>query len=356
MLNLLLRDRNHNVRPNYRGGSRCSIFNRIEDNPKNYNSTEIAKGAIVMARPELVVVIATCGSQRRDLLDRTLTSLMACDQPANLKEVVIAENGPDARGPEIVEGFRDLLPVRYQYTEPACKSHALNVFLESTSNEFVIFFDDDIRIHKRTLMAYNEAFRGRTSGVFFGGRVLCDYEGEAPEPWLLGFFPPSGKGWDLGDSPLLLDGPYALGCNWGAFATDLKRVGGFDTRFGPDRNAIATGQDTQMQVELMRCNVLGEYVPDAIVWHYVPRWHCTEDWLLERVAKMSAYDGIAYSNRGPLQRLHVVAKNMTKIVAYKALVALVGNRLPPARRFQYLKWATSCRGFLKGLRHGRSAV
>ena len=35
----------------------------------------------------------------------------------------------------------------------------------------------------------------------------------------------------------------------------------------------------------MQHNVIGHYVAVGTVWHYIPKWRTTEDWLLKLVEK-----------------------------------------------------------------------
>jgi len=69
----------------------------------------------------------------------------------------------------------------YQFTEKPNKSNALNEVLRKGTNEFILFFDDDVRIHPDTLLNYVKEVGDRTNGFFPCGRVRVDYEDEPPQ-------------------------------------------------------------------------------------------------------------------------------------------------------------------------------
>lgn len=109
-----------------------------------------------------------------------------------------------------------------------------------------------------------------------------DYE-EAPPEWLVPSLPFSVRGMDFrqGERP-----DEFLGCNWASFKGDLRRAGGFDPNYGPGSPTGSSGQETEMQERLMAQGAERVNVPDAWVWHHVPRSRSSPSyaawWLLRR--------------------------------------------------------------------------
>ena len=180
------------------------------------------------------------------------------------------------------------LNARYVYRERANKSHALNEALETVEDGLVVFFDDDIRIHPETLVAYAEMGGKYGPGHFFGGPVSIDFE-KRPSGGLMKYLPYSAKGYDLKESRM---GDEYLGLNWAAFASDLKRVGRFDPHFGPGSATGATGQESDMQQRMLDAGLRGIDVHQALVWHYVPEQRATKEWLMQRYFKAGVYGGL----------------------------------------------------------------
>lgn len=227
----------------------------------------------------LTVLLATHG--RPTLLGRTLASVASCDRPPGYAGCIVVENGPRAGAERIVAETAQEHPeaaFRYLYHGRANKSAALNAALDAVPpDHLVVFLDDDVRVERGSLVAYAEAAADRSPGTaFFGGGTESDFEDRPPD-WLLPFFPESVKGLRL-DEPL----EQFLGFNWAAWAQDLAAAGGFDPNFGPGSPTGARGQEGEMQNRLRQAGLEPVAVPEAVVWHYIPRDRSSRRWLLRR--------------------------------------------------------------------------
>ncbi|MBK1877948.1 glycosyltransferase [Pelagicoccus mobilis] len=262
--------------------------------------------------PDIAIVIATC--KPTGLLERTIKSLVQCVDPPTLRRIIIAENGPVSTAAELVDGYKAALPIEHHFYPNAKKCGALNRALAELDDELIVYFDDDVRIHPETLLAYAEAAKGATRGAFFGGRCKVDYE-EEPEGWLGKYLPAAAKGWAPSKESSELVKPGALGFNWAAFAEDLREIGGYDERCGP--GTLANADEMNVQQKLLENGVRGYYLPDAIAWHYVPPERCSEAWLLQYIRKGGAGKGIAYAegDRKLFWKQQIGCR--LKLVAYK---------------------------------------
>ncbi|MBN1268845.1 MAG: glycosyltransferase [Kiritimatiellae bacterium] len=243
---------------------------------------------------KLYVVIATAG--RSELLDRTLASLAACRKPETYRAAIVVENGPQQGAEAITRSFQSSLQTRYLHVAQANKSNALNKVLATLEDGLVFFTDDDVRLHPSTLMVYAAAAGDRESGALYGGPTAVDYEREPPH-WLKVFLPLSGQGWSLGTEVKKLDPSdvsFFLGCNWAAFISDIKAIGGFDPGYGPGSPTGSRGQEHHAQDRLRLTGVERIYLPEAVVWHYVPRSRCSVRWVLQR----AYYGGVTHGRGG----------------------------------------------------------
>lgn len=245
------------------------------------------------AYPDIAIVIATY--MPGDLLRRTLQTLTECALPPTLTRVIIAENGPIATAEEMTAAFADRLPVEHHFFPDAKKCGALNQSLALLDDAFIIYFDDDVRVHPDNLMAYADAAKGLTRGAFFGGQCKVDYV-EEPEAWLKAFLPDAALGWAPAEAKCELTTSGALGFNWAAFASDIRAAGAYDERCGPGTSA--NSDEMNVQDEMLRQGVKAYYLPDAVVWHYVPKERCSVDWLLDYKRKDGKGKGIAAADRG----------------------------------------------------------
>ncbi len=300
--------------------------------------------------PKIAIVIATCNPTK--LLERTLVSLAECVAPPNLRRVIVAENGPTPTARDLVDDFQEGLPIEYHFFPNARKCGALNRALAELDDEFIIYFDDDVRIHPETLTAYAEALDGRTGGIFFGGRCRVDRV-DAPEDWLDSFLPAAAKGWAPASEFCELKKSGALGFNWAAFANDLRSVGGYDERCGP--GTAANSDEINVQERLLESGVKGYFVPDAVVWHYVPRERCSAEWVLEYKKKDGVGKGIAFAEAKWTTRWKQQLGCRAKLAGYQ-LVTFAASRWLRHRTLYHCRYKMHwLRGKLEGMRLALSA-
>ena len=309
---------------------------------------------IEMACP-LVVMIAT--ANRPDLLLRTLKSLGECEKPTSYLETIVIENGSQNGTKEVLNAAPSWLRVRYLFQSLSNKSAALNRGLEEVVDSLVFFSDDDVRLHRLTLMAYATIAAENTGGEFFGGPVDVDYELKPPE-WLKSYLPPSARGWSLGQQRQPVSRADFLGFNWAAFSRDVKAAGRFDTNRGPGSPTGSVGQEKEMQQRLLTRGVKAIYVPEALVWHYVPQERCSIEWTLARAYRNGIQAGIEQVSLDP---------NLPYLLGYprwalrewigkacNALTASVSRH--PVARFEALYEYRYFTGVVRGLRVGREAL
>jgi glycosyltransferase involved in cell wall biosynthesis len=286
-----------------------------------------------MKEPDIVIVIPTC--QRSALLGRTLDFLIASRRPERLRTIYVVENGKKENAEEVCARYADRLPIAYRYTPDASKSAALNLALSEADDEFVIYYDDDVRLDPGSVMAYVDAAAGRDRGEFYAGRCDVDYE-QAPPEWLKHYLPLSAKGWNYGDKPCDLPKPLALGFNWAAFARDMKDAGGYDPEIGPGR-VFSMGEETDLQKRMLARGVKGRYLPDAVVWHYIPAERCSKEWTLERNRKFGLLTGRRLAKTGGLGHRVKALAALAKVAGLRLLLGCSKGCLSEARRFHYLQ-------------------
>jgi GT2 family glycosyltransferase len=244
----------------------------------------------------LVVLIAACGQP--ELLRRTLRSLAACDKPTGYDGVIVAENGRRAGLEAVVGQFFAEHRFQYLYSEPPNKSLALNRALADIDDALVVFTDDDVCVPKGTLVAYAEAAAASRGGEFYGGPIVPDFEDKEPPSCLLRYLPRSAAGWNLDVSVKTpISQPEFIGPNFAAFAGDILRVGGFDTRLGPGRHMASPGEDTEIQERLLGAGVRGYFLPEAPIRHLVRRGNTSPEFALERAGRNGIYWGISQARR-----------------------------------------------------------
>lgn len=240
----------------------------------------------------MLILIATAG--RPDDLAATLRSITD-DATGGGVPIRVVENGPRAGAAEVCDSVRSEAghhAIEYRHHAPAGKSVALNAGLADVpDDEFVVMFDDDVLVRPGTVAAYARAAERHPQGRFFGGPFEAAHE-IPPPSWLRPFLPASAVGW--WPDPETFDPAVHrfLGFNWAAKVGDLRDAGGFDPRFGPGGTTGAVGQESQMQLTLLRRGLRSCLVPDAVVSHRVPRQRCDIDFALRRAYRHGVARGV----------------------------------------------------------------
>ena len=256
----------------------------------------------------LTTVIATKG--RPELLRRTLLSIKDACKPPGYRGVIVVENGPEQLVKAFVETEDWGCPVHYYYLREAHKSKALNVALEEVREGLVYFNDDDVRLEKNTLTAVHAVAQNLQGKFFLGGPVGVEYE-KKPPAWLKQYCA-YGDGWAYPSlSVAQVSEACFLGANWVAAAEDVRRVGGFPVRFGPTQPS--KGEDTKVQRLLMAAGILGYYVPDARVWHYVSWRECTPQSVLHEGYRRS-FSAAIFDDCSLAMRCAALLKNCCSLV------------------------------------------
>jgi GT2 family glycosyltransferase len=240
----------------------------------------------------LWVLIAA--AEKPTLLKRTLDSLAAAQKPASYRGTLVVENGPRCGIEAVVRGFLSEHHFQHLYVAEANKSHALNCGLTQMGDALVFMTDDDVRLDRQVLAAYDRAAEEKQGRAFYGGPVRIDAEHGLPPEWMRRFYPQTiAEPWSLPyDALKRVRDKTFMGTNWAAFAGDLLAAGGFDTRLGPGPATVAAGQETEAQRRLIASGAHAVYVPDAIAWHYLHPEFLTAEWVLRRAYRHALEWGI----------------------------------------------------------------
>lgn len=239
-------------------------------------------------QPAWFAVLRTAG--RQDLLERTLRSLVDAGIARFPVEIVIVENGGTQRTRPLAESFAGSCRIRYMAIPEAGQAVASNAFIFEHPGSFAWFLDDDLRVTAEAIEAYDAAARRQRLGhEYYGGPLGVDYEVPPPE-WLLFYLPRSARGWTLGPEDVSKIVPIFLGANWAAWTDDLIAVGGFDPQFGPGQ--LPVGAETVLQKKLLQRGMTPIYLPQALVYHWVPQSRCSPRWALDRAYRMGVTEGM----------------------------------------------------------------
>ena len=256
----------------------------------------------------LKAVIVIVSHDRCHLLETTLASLADGDIPPEYAGALVVENGQQFGAEQVVSAADPRLRARYLFEPSSSKSRALNRALEELTDEFIVYLDDDVRVDPHTIRRYINTAIANPQGFYFGGRTGADYEQEPPS-WLREHMPASATGFSMGKALRQVDRPCFLGFNWAAFAPDIRRVGGFPEHIGPGTSRGQTiGEESEVQRKLLAKGMTGLYIPDAMVWHHVPRDRCTPAWVNGRCHTSGLVTGLQETGLGIASLVRAVSR------------------------------------------------
>ncbi|MEW6127534.1 MAG: glycosyltransferase [Acidobacteriota bacterium] len=248
---------------------------------------------------QLDVIIPTFN--RQDLLPRTLKSLLEADLPQELTvHVNVVDNNSKDRTRQIVDEWMNRFDGRLHYLfEPIQgRSAALNKGILSTTGELVGMIDDDEEIHRQWYETVQKAFTHNHID-FIGGPYYPCWGAECPD-WLPRKY--AGViGWIDGGSqvcPFNRSYPGILmGGNAVIRRAILTKVGLYSTALGRTDTHLLAGEDEEMYERLLNAGARGLYLPDLIIYHYIPPQRLTKSYF----RKWCFWRGVSM---GLLHRVH----------------------------------------------------
>lgn len=220
----------------------------------------------------LDVIVTTFNRQK--LLKRALESLLAAHVPEDLSvRVTVVDNASTDQTSEVVQQIAPAFQGRLQYLVEGTqgKSYALNTGIGATTGDLVGMIDDDEEIDEAWYSRVQRAFRDEDV-EFVGGPYIPRWGAEPPD-WLPQNYR-AAIGWiDGGDEVRPMDESYPgilMGGNAVIRRSVLESVGPYSTALSHTGTHLLMGEDDDMYRRLLRAGARGWYLPDLIIYHYVP--------------------------------------------------------------------------------------
>jgi glycosyltransferase involved in cell wall biosynthesis len=230
---------------------------------------------------QVSVLLATF--RRSDLLSQTLGAMAQMSTAGIAWELLVVDNGGDDATRRVCESFTGRLPLRYLvWTRPG-QNAARNHGLKEVSGELVLLSDDDMLPEEGWLREMHQGAERWPEQVLFGGRILPNWPGPAPE---VAFEPDVGR-WTFGIcDPQLPEGPDPLFLPISMNMAIRRRVFesgmAFDERIGPNGRNYAMGSETEFNLRLRRQGYPAVFLPKSVVRCVIQRYQMDPEWLVGR--------------------------------------------------------------------------
>jgi glycosyltransferase involved in cell wall biosynthesis len=225
-----------------------------------------------------VVSIAICTYNRSESLQRTLSSLaQQNDINIDAMEVLVVDNNCTDSTANVVEAFRERLPIGRVAESRQGLAHARNRAVADFRGDVLLFTDDDIRFGPCWLAAYQNAIRRFPDADYFGGRILPDW-GQMKPRWIKDEPLPlidGVVGWfDHGveTRPFETTEPPPFGASFAIRRQLFDKIGGFRVDLGTGGMGLGRGEETEFLMRARNAGAQGVYVGEALCFHvYDPR-------------------------------------------------------------------------------------
>jgi len=310
---------------------------------------------------QLDVILPT--HNRPHLLSRALDSLLAAEVPADLRvRIVVVDNNS-------TEAIRELVRARipdfngrltYLFEPRPGKPYALNTGIAATDGDLVGLIDDDEEIDAEWYRSIATAFRDDTLD-FIGGRCVPRWGAERPA-WVgpryaavIGWVDNGLEARDFGPS---FEG-ILTGGNAVIRRAVLQKVGPYSTALSRTPTRLMGAEDEHMYRQLLAIGARGRYLPDLIIYHYVPAERLTKHYY----RRWSFWCGVSRAlidvdYPAPVPYLGGVPRFLVGKAArdgFRALHALVTRQAAPDERFAAELNVWDLTGFVYG-KHVYSTV
>jgi glycosyltransferase involved in cell wall biosynthesis len=230
----------------------------------------------MMCAVDLSVIVAT--RNRVDSIAGCLESIASALSNASpiAAEIVVVDNGSEDNTSAVVKRWAETcaFPVRLLIEPRKGYSVALNCALRAAQGRLLAFTDDDCRMSKNYVNELLRHYTHDTGLVVRGGRIELGDSADLP---LTIKTDPVPMRWyrQMNSARHLSLCGQIQGCNMAMPRRVVELLGSFDERFGPG-SIIGSGGDSDYLFRAYLADIIIEYVPDMIVFHYHGRKQSSE--------------------------------------------------------------------------------
>ena len=301
--------------------------------------------------PAISVII--CTLDRLDHVRMAVSSLEHQTIAQSEFEVIVVDNGTGSVAEALAGVAATMSNLRVVHEPVMGLSHARNRGTREALADVLLFMDDDAVAEPGLLEAHLRQLASPPRPVATGGRIYLRWP-EARPTWVPASLETYYSGLDLGDTARPLRFPeYPYGANMAIRRETLMQLGGFSVALGRRGRDLISGEEKDLFLRVSRCGGRVDYVPDAVVHHYVLPERTRRMWFLRRSWAQGRSDiAMGLIANGPMPTRRLLAR--AGLHAWRGAVNAVGMLVPalpsrraPGRRMrrasQMLRWLGAAR-------------
>ena len=258
------------------------------------------------------------------MLRQTLENFAELDMSLLTVEFVIVDNNSADNTREIVEIFKDRLPLVYLFEPKPGKNCALNKALDEIAlGDLVIFTDDDVKPNKDWFKKIIEVSEKWPSIDVFGGKVGMEWPPDSPKCYKQ-LEKIIYAQHDYGEEEKLYENRVTpIGPNYWVRSKLFKSGERFNESFGPtpDHRKRIMGSEASFLLGLIDKGYSIVYSPDVFVGHYVTKEQQDIRYLRSRAASLGRW-AAAGTEKFKRRRLYERYPFVWKATIYYSLLRL----------------------------------
>lgn len=210
---------------------------------------------------------------RSIVLDETLFSFLKIKNHDKIFEILIIDNNSTDKTKEVAEKYSSMLPLKYFFENRQGKNYAVNLGIDKSIGNILVFVDDDITIKDNWFESILLSLQNHPEIDIFGGKVLTMWPKSTPG-WVYyssGNFPYFFRDHDFGNDEFFYTGsPFPTGANFWIRKSLIKRLNiSFDEKYGPLGDNRIAGSETEFLKRMHEQGIDMLYIPTSIVYHRV---------------------------------------------------------------------------------------
>ncbi|MBS3963223.1 MAG: glycosyltransferase [Methylomonas sp.] len=209
---------------------------------------------------------------------QAIDSINKAIYPKNCRiEIIIIVNACNDNTLELLDNYKNtdsLIPLTYIIEPRPGKSLALNCGINSISDAFICFIDDDQKVNELYFNECVNAINKFNNIPILCGRLLPDWTGDEPD-WIHNneykIYPFPIPVFDLGENPkkIKLGMELPPGGQVIIHSSIFEKFGNFSESLGPTGHNLMGSEDTDFFERVLRNGGTIQYVPEIIQYHFV---------------------------------------------------------------------------------------